>query len=460
MRLFSLGLILLLVITNNTAYDQYFVYGGTIYTSINTIVNEIFNQYAKRPNQFAPFFTSFCNGTTATCDGLSQWGTVGLANSGLTPLQILRRFYPPDIYIAETNIFTGYTESFPGAPIRPGDRGFDVQVIQRFLNRIRRNYPAIPAIPIEDGVFGNFTQTAVTAFQRVFDLPQTGIVDRATWNKISYIYTSVARLAELDSEGNTLGIGTIPPSETLRQGSSGRNVIILQHILNFLSQFHPVITPPAQDGIFGPGTAQSVREFQRIMGLAQDAVVGAETWRILYDAYWGARNAGATPPVTPPPTGTFNYIVQSGDTLWSLAQRFGTTIAIIKQLNNLTSDNLSIGQILRIPSSTTEPPVTPPPPTPGTFQYTVRSGDTIFFLAQRFGTTVDAIRSLNNLTTSNLIVGQVLKIPGNAFQYTVQSGDTIFTLAQRFGTTVERIKAFNNLPNNNLSVGQVLLIPQ
>ena len=336
-------------ITNSTAFDQMFVYGGTIFASISRVVDDIFNQYAKRPNQSAPFFTSYCNGTTATCGGLSQWGTVPLANAGLTPLQILRRFYPPDIYIAETNIFVGFIESFPGAPVRPGDRGFDVQVMQTYLNRIRRNFPLIPIIPASEtneAFFGNGTQASVRVFQQVFNLPQTGVIDRATWFRISNIYTAVARLAELDSEGHTLGIGTVPPSATLRQGSTGRNVVMLQYILDFLTQFHPVITPLRQDGVFGPGTAQSVRDFQRMMGLVEDAIVGPITLRALYNAYWGARNAGTG---RPPPAGTFNYTVRSGDTLWILAQRFGTTVDILRQLNGLTSDTLNIGQVLRIP---------------------------------------------------------------------------------------------------------------
>ena len=440
-------------------------------------------------------------------------------------MQILRRFYPPDVYITETNIIAGLTESFPGAPVRPGDRGFDVQVMQTYLNRIRRNFPLIPTIPASEtneAIYGPITQQAVRTFQQVFSLPQTGIIDRATWFRISQIFVAVARLAELDGEGHTLGIGTVPPNAVLRQGSSGRNVVMLQYILDFLTQFHPVITPIRQDGNFGPGTAQSVRDFQGMIGLTQDGVVGTLTWRALYDAYWGARNAGAgRPPVTPPqpppppPTGTFNYTVVSGDTLWLLAQRFGTTVDTIRQLNSLTSDALSIGQVLRIPgSSGTTPPPTgtfnytvvsgdtlwllaqrfgttvdtirqlnnltsdalsigqvlripgsggttpPPPPTTGSFNYTVRSGDTLWILAQRFGTTDSAIRALNGLTSNNLSVGQVLRIPGNAIQYTVVAGDNLWILSQRFGVPGDRIRAFNNLPNNNLSIGQVLLIPQ
>jgi peptidoglycan hydrolase-like protein with peptidoglycan-binding domain len=219
------------------------------------------------------FFTSFCNGTTATCAGLSQWGTVGLANSGLTPIQILRRFYPSNIEIVESNIFMGITETFPGQPLRLGDRGLNVQIMQRFLNRIRRNYPLIPVIAQENGVFGQDTANAVRIFQQVFKLAQDGVIGKATWNKISYIYVAVARLAELDSEGTTFTIGTAPPNVTLRTGARGHDVLTLQYILSFISQYYPVVAPPILDGIFGTGTARSVIEFQRMMGLSQDGIV-------------------------------------------------------------------------------------------------------------------------------------------------------------------------------------------
>ena len=454
-------------ITNSTAYDQYFVYGGTIYASISRIVDQIFNQYVRRAGQQAPFFTSFCNGTTATCAGLSQWGTVGLANQGLTPLQILRRFYPNDIEIAESNIFMGIEESFPGTPLRLGDRGLNVQIMQRFLNRIRRNYPLIPAVP-EDGVFGQSTANAVRVFQQVFGLTQDGVIGKATWNKISYIYVAVARLAELDSEGTNFTIGTVPPNVTLRTGSRGHDVATLQYILSLIAQYYPVVAPPAIDGIFGSGTQRSVTEFQRMMNLPQDGVVGQSTWNALYNTYWGIKNNG-TPPPPPPPNEYFNYTVVSGDTLWLLAQRFGTTVDAIKSLNNLTSDALSIGQVLKIPGTGG---VTPPPPPIGYFNYTVVSGDTLWLLAQRFGTTVDAIKSLNNLTSDALSIGQVLKIPsttttpppqpppsGNYINYTVRSGDNLWTLAQRFGTTMQALMEFNGLTSNALSIGQVLKIP-
>ena len=385
-------------ITNSTAYDQAFVYGRTIYESINSIVDQIFNEYVARQGQNAPFFTSFCNGTTVTCSGLSQWGTVTLAQQGYTPLQILRSYYPSDVVIREAQATTDVLTSYPGTPLRLGSAGLDVQTIQTYLNRIRRNYPAIPAITDVSGVFGSSTDAAVKKFQSIFNLTADGIVGKATWYKISQIYTAVARLAELDSEGITLGIGTVPPSTVLRQGSRGNDVLTLQHILNVISEFYPNIPSVSQDGIFGSGTNQAVIAFQQMMQLTPDGIVGPATWQALYDVYLGIQE---NIPSTTPDTGTFEYTVRSGDTLWVLAQRYGTTVDEIRRLNGLTSDILRIGQVLKIPT----------PANYNYFEYTVRSGDSLWALAQRFGTTVAAIKSLNGLTSDILSIGQVLLIP-------------------------------------------------
>ncbi len=331
-------------ITNSTAYDQYFVYGRPIYDSISKIVDEIFNEYVRRSGQNAPYFTSFCNGTTATCQGMSQWGTVSLANRNFTPLQILRSYYPNDIEIVQTNTITGIVSSYPGTALRVGSTGLDVQTIQTYLNRIRRNYPAIPAITDNAGVFGDSTRAAVTTFQKIFNLTADGIVGKATWYKISRIYTAVARLAELDSEGNTLGIGTVPPSAVLRQGSTGQDVITLQYLLNVIGEYYPGIPVIAQDGIFGSGTRQAVIAFQNEMRLSPDGIVGTRTWNALYDTYLGIGEN-----ISPPGSGSFAYTVKSGDTLWLLARRFNTTVDAIMRLNGLTSDLLNIGQVLQIP---------------------------------------------------------------------------------------------------------------
>lgn len=393
-------------ITNSTAYDQNYIYGGPVYESISRIVDEIFNEYVRRQGQNAPYFTSFCNGSTVSCQGLSQWGTVTLANNGLTPLQILRSYYPDDVEIAETNIITGVLSSYPGTPLKTGSSGLDVQTIQTYLNRIRQNYPAIPAITDAAGVFGDSTKAAVTKFQSIFNLTPDGIVGKSTWYKISNLYTAVARLGELDSEGNTLGIGTVPPGTQLRIGSTGQDVITLQYLLNVISEYYPGIPGPSPDGVFGSNTQQAVIAFQRAMGLNGDGIVGPLTWQSLYDVYLGI-NQNVPAPSPDPGTGsgtgsgTSEYVVQAGDSLWLIAQRYGTTVDAIQRLNDLTGTLINVGQVLKIPSSGVKPYI----------EYTVQSGDTLWQLSRRFKTTVDAIRNLNGLTSNMLNIGQVLRIP-------------------------------------------------
>ena len=211
------------------------------------------------------------------------------------------------------------------------------------------------------------------------------------------MYAAVTRLAELDSEGSTLGIGTVPPSTVLRQGSRGQDVVTLQYLLNVISQYYPSVPAPTQDGIFGSGTRQSVIAFQQAMNLAPDGIVGANTWQSLYNIYLGlAENV----PMPEPDTSTVNYTVKAGDSLWLIAQRYGTTVSAIKQANGLTSDVLQIGQVLRIPVS--QSPYV---------EYTVRAGDTLWELSRRYGTTVETIRQANGLTSNVLQIGQVLRIP-------------------------------------------------
>lgn len=436
-------------ITNSTAYDQAFVYGGPVYESISKIVDEIFNEYVRRKGQNAPYFTSFCNGTTVTCDGLSQWGTVTLADRGLTPLQILRSYYPKDIEITETNAVTGILSSYPGTPLQTGSTGLDVQTIQTYLNRIRRNYPAIPAITDPTGDFQNSTKAAVTKFQRIFNLTPDGIVGKGTWYKISGIYTAVARLAELDSEGNQLGIGTVPPSSVLRQGSSGQDVITLQYLLNIIAQYYPDIPAPDQDGIFGSGTKRSVIAFQRNMQLDPDGIVGKNTWESLYRTYQGILNHI---PDTTPDSDTIRYVVKPGDSLWLIAQKYHTTVAAIKQLNGLSGDMLSVGQVLKIPASQTP-----------AIQYTVKPGDSLWLIAQKYNTTVAAIKQLNGLSGNMLTVGQILNIPSSTsasyIEYTVKPGDSLWLIAQTYNTTVNAVKNANGLTGDLINVGQVLKIP-
>ncbi|MDE6964820.1 MAG: LysM peptidoglycan-binding domain-containing protein, partial [Lachnospiraceae bacterium] len=270
--------------------------------------------------------------------------------------------------------------------------------IQTWLGRIRKNYPAIPVINDETGVFGGSTKAAVTRFQEIFNLAPDGVVGKSTWYKMSSIYTAVTRLAELDSEGTSLGIGTVPPNVVLRQGDRGNDVLTLQYLLDMLSEFYAGVPAVSQDGIFGNGTRQGVIAFQQLMGLSPDGIVGPATWNALYDAYLGILE---NVPLPKPEEGITVYTVQSGDTLWLLSRRFNTTVDAIKRLNGLTSDMLSIGQVLKIPSEGVS----------SYFEYVVRSGDTLWLLARRFNTTVDAIKQMSGITSDALSIGQVLRIP-------------------------------------------------
>lgn len=155
---------------------------------------------------------------------------------------------------------------------------------------------------------------------------------------------------------------------------------------------------------------------------------------------------------------TTTYTVKAGDSLYKIANQFGVTVNDIISANNLTSTTLQIGQVLTIPTGTT----TPTPPTEENYiNYTVKSGDSLWVIANRYNTTVDEIKRLNNLTSNNLSIGQVLKIPtqDGYINYYVQSGDSLWVIANRYGTTVDRIKQLNGLTSNNLSIGQLLLIP-
>ena len=297
-------------ITNSTQFDQMFVEGGQIFRSIDEMVDRIFNRFIRREGHLEPFFAEYCDGRRVQCPGLWQWSTVTLAQQGLNALQILRRFYPNDIQIVETDNIGGVEQSFPGFTLRPGMSDPSIATLQRWLNRIRVNFPAIPPVTV-NGVYDAATEAAVRAFQSIRQLGTvnpSGIVDRQTWLNISRAYSAVKRLGELTSEGIAYGIGRTPPTDIIRQGSRGALVQRAQYMLNFISQFYTDVQTVAQDSNFGPNMTTAVREFQRLFGLNPDGVIGPITWRMLYQVYWRIRDTahppsegGVTPPVPPPP---------------------------------------------------------------------------------------------------------------------------------------------------------------
>ncbi len=272
-------------ITNSTAVDQAFVEDREIFENISLIVDDIFNDYVVRQGEVQPLFTQFCNGTTSTCSGLSQWGTVGLANDGLTPYQILQNYYGNDIGIVENAPVADIENSYPGVPLRVGDAGNNVKIIQTQLNRISDNYPAIPKIAELNGVFGVDTQSAVTKFQQIFDLQPTGEVDKSTWYKIKQYYVGVKKLSDLVGEGITLAEVQVPFTNRLQEGNQGIGVKTIQYYLNILAYFNPELMMVPLSGVFGPETTEAVRTFQSFYGLPVTGIVGINTWNTMNRIY-------------------------------------------------------------------------------------------------------------------------------------------------------------------------------
>lgn len=272
-------------ITNSTQYDHYFVKDREIFENVSQIVDEIFNDYIVRQGSIVPLFASYCNGTTSTCTGLSQWGTVDLANQGYTPYEILRYYYGNDINIIENAPISSNVESYPGFPLKLGSSGNEVLTIQRQLNRISDNYPSIPKITNLNGIFGTQTEDAVRQFQYIFNLSQDGIVGKATWYKIKNVFNGIARLAELTADRLTYeDVSPIYPS-LLTEGMSGDYIKTLQYYLDVVAYFYPQIPDITVDGYFGEKTKEAVMAFQNLQGLTVDGIVGRDTWRSLTNAY-------------------------------------------------------------------------------------------------------------------------------------------------------------------------------
>ena len=277
-------------ITNSIAIDQSFVNGRDIFSNVSELVSELFDNYIVRGNNVEPLFATYCDGVEVTCNGLSQWGSVTLAEQGLTPYEILQYYYGDDINIREAEDVRGITESYPRFPLSVGSTGDNVRRIQIRLNRISDNFPAIPKIPAPYGIFSFDTEDAVREFQRIFNLTPDGIIGKATWYEIQKIYASVKRLNDVSSEGISLEEVSNQFPETLRLGDRGIGVSSLQYYLAYISQFYDTITPTAIDGIFGQGTESSVISAQRTFGLTPDGVVGEATWNAIYNAYLGIVN--------------------------------------------------------------------------------------------------------------------------------------------------------------------------
>lgn len=313
--------------------------------------------------------------------------------------------------------------------LQMGDVSDTVKILQEKL-KILGFYHAVVT-----GIFGVTTEVGVRAFQREFGLEETGIVDQETWSLLFQL-TTVA-----------VPIGDQP---VLRLGDSGSEVRELQRKLRALLYYTGKIT-----GQFDLETENAVKRLQFNNDITTNGIVDSATW-ILIEVLYGSLNQCVLDQIEDDGSdhGYITYTVRPGDTLYAIASRYNTTVDVIKRLNNLTSNVLSVGQVLRIPSSNNEDV--------SSSTYIVKPGDTLYAIASRYHTTVDAIKRLNNLTSNVLSVGQVLRIPSTAnnnyISYIVQRGDTLFSIASRYQTTVDAIKRLNNLTSNVLSIGQVLRI--
>ena len=277
-------------ITNSPAYDQTYVYGRDIFSNVSEIVDEIFDSYIRRPDFIEPLFAEFCDGVEVKCNGLEQWGSVSLAESGLGYVDILKRYYGDDIII-ETNVpVENVVGSAPPVTLREGDTGRDVELIQRKINRISANFPGIPRISPVDGFYGSSTTDAVRKFQEVFDLDVDGLVGRATWNQIQAIYNAVKKLYSVNSEGLRLSDVTTRYTDTLSEGDSGDGVLSIQYYLSYIALFVPTVMASTLDGSFGPGTTNAVKSFQRTYGLNETGIVDRETWDKMEEVYFSIVN--------------------------------------------------------------------------------------------------------------------------------------------------------------------------
>lgn len=273
-------------ITSTTQFDQAFVPERDIFENVSVLVDELFDDYIRKQGSVEPYFTAFCNGTTSTCSGLSQWGTVDLANRGYTPYDILVNYYGNDIEIVKDAEVRTNTPSYPGVILNLGMVGNDVRTVQIQLNRISRNYPAIPKVEA-DGVFDVYTEEAIRVFQGIFNLNVTGMVDSATWYKLAYIFISVKRIAELNSEGISFEEISRQFVDEIRFGMDDRIVKIVQYYLAVVGAYYERVQPVDITGYFGEQTEASVKSFQRVFGIPETGVVDRQTWNELYRAYQG-----------------------------------------------------------------------------------------------------------------------------------------------------------------------------
>lgn len=272
-------------ITNNTAYDQYFVPGRAIYENISRLIDELFTNYLVIGNSTEPFLAIYCNGYTTSCKGLSKWGSVAVSNKEYNTRQILREYYGDNIEVDSTDFIENVDGMYPGEILMTGSKSPEVKTLQRKLNRIRANYKSIPVLSVIDGIFGDETKAAVIEFQKIFNLDPDGVVGKMTWDRIALVYSAINKFSELNTQ--PIKIQNDIPDAYLSLGSTGDSVLELQNLLRIISGYYSSIPYILNDGIFNSETQKAVMAFQKYFGITADGVVGKETWSALYNVFLG-----------------------------------------------------------------------------------------------------------------------------------------------------------------------------
>ncbi|MEG2000357.1 MAG: peptidoglycan-binding protein [Evtepia sp.] len=283
-------------ITASTSIDQKFIKGRNIFKNVEKLVDEMFDDYIRREGFAEPLSTQFCNGTTSTCDGLSQWGSEYLSQEGYSTIGILEKYYGENVEIVYNAPIRDIHYSYPGVPLRKGSVSKEVYILQRMLNRVSQSYPSISKIWPEDGIFGAQTETTVKAFQKVFNLTVDGVVGKVTWYRLIYMYTRILKLSELVSEGQTYFHLNFQYPDSIAMGDSGEKVLLLQYVLSILAEFNPAIPFVNIDGKFGVLTYNAVMALQGQESLPQTGVVGEETWDVMVREFAGISKTVLTDP--------------------------------------------------------------------------------------------------------------------------------------------------------------------
>ena len=231
-------------------------------------------------------FATFCDGVEVSCNGLSQWGSVTLANQGLSAFEILQNYYGSDIELIDNVEVANISSSAPRVALQEGDTGRDVELMQIRLNRISGNFPGIPKIYPTDGFFDTSTTDTVRKFQEVFSLTPDGIIGRSTWYRIQNVYNAVKKLQTVNSEGLRIQDISTQFTNTFQEGDASGGVITLQYYLNYISTFVPTVLGVSVDGSFGPATRDSVISFQKTYNLEQTGIVDRVVWENIQNTYY------------------------------------------------------------------------------------------------------------------------------------------------------------------------------